>query len=156
MDSNGGSLLAASGVSLQNESTNLLEGITKIAHNVQGELGNRIQESVERGTDPAKSLKRKREEEDREEFQRAKAELEKKKKEEEEQRLKEQTVLVTHPYTGEQMMLNHAQRVQFFQDLQYMRADQFSPKGTGRGSMSSMLQQIPAAGFPPHMLQRMG
>ena len=157
VDSNGGSQLAAIGVSLQNESTNLLEGITKIAHNVQGELGDRIQESIERGTNPAKSLKRKREEEDQEEFQRAKEELEKKKREEEEeQRLREQTVLVTHPYTGEQMMLNHAQRVQFFQDLQYMRADQFPPKGTGRGSMPSMPQPIPAMGFPPHMPQHMG
>ena len=155
VDSNGGSLLAAIGVSLQNESTNLLKGITKIAHNVQGELGDRIQESIERGTNPAKSLKRKREEEDQEEFQRAKEELEKKKREEEEQRLREQTVLVTHPYTGEQMMLNHAQRVQFFQDLQYMRADQFPPKGTGRGSMSSMPQPIPPLGFPPHMPQHM-
>ena len=53
------------------------------------------------------------------------------------------------------MMLNHAQQVQF-QDLQYMRADQFSLKGAGKGSMSSVPQQIPAVGFPPHMPQRMG
>ena len=54
-------------------------------------------------------------------------------------RLMEQTVLVTHPYTGEQMLLNYNQRVQFFQDLQHMRAP-----------------QIPPTGFPPHMPQHMG
>ena len=88
VDSNGGSLLAAIGVSLQNEATNLLEGITKIAHHMQDELANRIPESVEKGVDPAKSLKRKREEQDQLDFQIAKAEMEKKQKEEEEKRLR--------------------------------------------------------------------
>ena len=58
--------------------------------------------------------------------------MERRKKEEEDKRLREQTVMamVIHPYTGEQMMLNHDQRVKFFQDLPHMRADQFPPKGT--------------------------
>ena len=137
VDSNGGSLLAAIGVSLQNEATNLLEGITKIAHHMQDELANRIQESVEKGVDPAKSLKRKREEQDQLDFQIAKAEMEKKQKEEEEKRLREQIQLVIHPFTGEQMWLNHDQRLKFFQDLPHMSADQFPPKGAGKGNMGS-------------------
>ena len=119
-------------------------------------MGLEIKDAVEKGVDPSKSLKRKREQQDQLEVQRAREELEKKKKEDEEKRLMEQTVLVTHPYTGEQMMLNHAQRVQFFQDLQHMRADQFPPKGTGKGSMGSSTPPIPPAGFPPHMPQHMG
>ena len=59
------------------------------------ELANRIQESVEKGTDPEESLKRKREEQDQLDFQVAKAEMEKKKKEEE-----EELQLVIHPFTG--------------------------------------------------------
>ena len=154
VDSNGGSLLATLGVSLQNEATNLLEGMTKIAHHLQEELANRIQESVEKGTDPEKSLKRKREEQDQLDFQVAKAEMEKKKKEEEEERLKKQVQLVIHPFTGDQMWLNYDQRVKFFQDLTLMSADQFPPKGAGKGSMGSM-PPIPPSGFPPHMPQHM-
>ena len=154
VDSNGGSLLATLGVSLQKEATNLLEGMTKIAHHLQEELANRIQESVEKGTDPEKSLKRKREEQDQLDFQVAKAEMEKKKKEEEEERLKKQVQLVIHPFTGDQMWLNYDQRVKFFQDLPLMSADQFPPKGAGKGSMGSM-PPIPPSGFPPHMPQHM-
>ena len=76
VDSNGGSMLAAIGVAIQNEATNLLEGFNKIALNLQSELGKSIQESVERGTDPEKSLKRKYEDEQQAEFQRQKEELE--------------------------------------------------------------------------------
>ena len=42
------------------------------------------------------------------------------------------------------------------QDLQHMRADQFPPKGAGKGSMGSSTPQIPPTGFPPHMPQHMG
>ena len=128
--------------------------MTKIAHHLQEELANRIRESVEKGTDPEKSLKRKREEQDQLDFQVAKAEMEKKKKEEEEERLKKQVQLVIHPFTGDQMWLNYDQRVKFFQDLPLMSADQFPPKGAGKGSMGSM-PPIPPSGFPPHMPQRM-
>ena len=63
---------------------------------------------------------------------------------------------VIHPYTGEQMWLNHDQRLKFFQDLPHMSADQFPPKGARKGSMgSSSMPPIPPSGFPPHMPQHM-
>ena len=99
----GGSLLAALNVTMENQGTLILEHLNK--------MGLEIKDAVEKGVDPTKSLKRKREEQDQLDFQIAKAEMEKKKKEEEEKRLREQTVLVIHPYTGEQMWLNHDQRL---------------------------------------------
>ena len=64
--------------------------------------------------------------------------------------------MVIHPFTGEQMWLNHDQRLKFFQDLPHMSADQFPPKGAGKGSMgSSSMPPIPPSGFPPHMPQHM-
>ena len=76
VDGNSGSLLAMLGVTVDNGLTNLLEGLTKIAHDLQIQLGNTIQESVERGTDPSKSHKRKYEEDQQAEFLPQKAELE--------------------------------------------------------------------------------
>ena len=114
VSNHGGSLLALMSVTIENQGTLILEHLNK--------MGLEIKDAVEKGVDPSMSLKRKREEQDQEEFQKAKAELERRKKEEEDKRLMEQTVLVTHPYTGEQMLLNYNQRVQFFQDLQHIRA----------------------------------
>ena len=54
------------------------------------------------------------------------------------------------------MWLNYDQRVKFFQDPPHMSADQFPPKGAGKGSMgSSSMPPIPPSGFPPHMPQHM-
>ena len=145
----GGSLIAALNVTMENQGTLILEHLNK--------MGLEIKDAVEKGTDPNKSLKRKREEQDQLDFQLAKEEMEKKKKEEEEKRLREQIQAVIHPFTGEQMWLNHDQRMKFFQDLPHMSADQFLPKGAGKGRMgSSSMPPIPPSGFPPHMPQHMG
>ena len=145
----GGPLIAALNVTMENQGTLILEHLNK--------MGLEIKDAVEKGVDPTKSLKRKREEQDQLDFQIAKAEMEKKQKEEEEKRLREQIQLVIHPFTGEQMWLNHDQRLKFFQDLPHMSADQFPPKGAGKGSMgSSSMPPIPPSGFPPHMPQHMG
>ena len=118
VDSNGGSLLSTIGVALNNESTNLLEGINKIAHNLQGELGNRIQESVERGTDPEKSLKRKFEDEQQAELQRQKEELEQAKLLRQQQERREQ---VFHPSAGQVMYLTEGERRELYKSLHLMK-----------------------------------
>ena len=64
----GGSLLALLGVAIDNQGTNISENLIKMGHH--------IQESVERGTNPLKSHKRKYEEDQQAEFQRRKEELE--------------------------------------------------------------------------------
>ena len=72
----GGSVLAALNVTMENQGTLILEHLIK--------MGLEIKDAVEKGVDPSKSLKREREEQDQLDFQIAKAEMEKKKKEEEE------------------------------------------------------------------------
>ena len=89
--SQSGSLLAAIGNGFENQIGLLIEGITRCSH--------AIQEAVQKGTDPEKSLKRKREEEQLQEFQRQKEELERRKRE-------AATYPVIHPYTGARLMLS--------------------------------------------------
>ena len=141
VDSNGGSMLAAIGVAIQNEATNLLEGFNKIALNLQSELGKSIQESVERGTDPEKSLKRKYEDEQQAEFQRQKEELEQAKLLKQQQERREQ---VFHPSTGQVMYLTEGERRELYKSLHLMKE--------GDVPMAAGYQTSPAApAHPPAM-----
>ena len=145
-----GSLLAAIGNGFENQIGLLLEGITKCSH--------AIQEAVEKGVDPEKSLKRKRAEEQLQEFQRQKEEMERKKRE-------AATYPVIHPFTGARLMLTSEQRAQLCADLQNATPDQFAHSGAvGPGSLPSAPSMdgstavgvkggaypIPERGFPPH------
>ena len=143
VDSNGGSMLAAIGVAIQNEATNLLEGFNKIALNLQSELGKSIQESVERGTDPEKSLKRKYEDEQQAEFQRQKEELEQEKLLRQRQERREQ---VFHPSTGQVMWLTEGERRELYKSLHLMKEGDV-PMGAGTPAPTATAAHPPAV--PP-------
>ncbi len=89
-----GSLLAAIGNGFEHQIGLLIEGITKCSH--------AIQEAVENGVNPEKSLKRKREEAELEEFQRQKKELGRAKLEKQRQEAREK---VFHPISGQVIYL---------------------------------------------------
>ena len=129
-----GSLLAAIGNGFENQIGVLLEGITRCSH--------AIQEAVEKGVNPEKSLKRKREEEQLQEFQRQKEVLERKRREAE-------THPVIHPFTGARMMLTSEQRPQLFSDLQSATPDQFAHSMVG---IPEVLR-IPSLRGDSHLIQ---
>ena len=104
-----GSLVATCVVSLENNMGLLLEGLTKFSRN--------IQEAVERGTDPSKSLKRKYDEEQQAEFQRQKDELERAKL----ARQQEPRERVYHPSTGQVMSLTEGEKREFYKSLQLLK-----------------------------------
>ena len=162
VDSNGGSLLATLGVTVSNELTNLLEGLTKIAHDLQIQLGNCIQESVERGTNPAKSHKRKYDEEQQAEFQRQKNELERAKL----ARQQEPRERIYHLSTGQVMYLTEGEKRELYKSLQLMKEGDIpmsagttapttpSPHPPGMEAVGSFHHGFPpvfapAPGFPP-------
>ena len=128
----GGSLIAALNVTMENQGTLILEHLNK--------MGLEIKDAVEKGTDPDKSLKRKREEQEQLDFQLAKEELEKEKK-------RAMLFPVIHPYTGERMYLNEEQHKQFFLDLQKMGPEQFGKGGTvGTGTATGSEPSIGGKG----------
>ena len=132
VSNNGDSLIAALNVTMENLGTLILEHLNK--------MGLEIEDAVEKGTDPDKSLKRKREEQDQLDYQQAKEELEKEKK---------RTMLfpVIHSYTGERMYLNEEQHKQFFLDLQKMGPEQFGKGGTvGQGTATGSEPSIGGKG----------
>ena len=107
---------------------------------VLGKSVTAIQEAIEKGVHPEKSLKRKLEV-----AQEA---------EEKEKRERSMLFQVIHPYTGEKMFLNQEQKTQFFLDLQSMGPEQFGKGGTiGTGSEPSTGGKgsyvVPSQGFPP-------
>ena len=132
VSNNGGSLIAALNVTMENQGTLILEHLNK--------MGLEIKDAVEKGTDPDKSLKRKREEQDQLDYQQAKEELEKEKK-------RAMLFPVIHPYTGERMFLNEEQHKQFFVDLQKMGPEQFGKGGTvGQGTATGSEPSIGGKG----------
>ena len=102
-----------------------------------------VNETIEAGVNPEKSLKRKYEEaQEQQELEDQKKEAERLQKEQEE-RERQQISMVMHPFTGQQMYLTGEQRDQFFRDLAAMKPTDFKV-GTTPTNPS-----IPLTGFPP-------
>ena len=109
-----------------------------------------VNETIEAGVNPEKSLKRKFEEhQEQQRVEDQKKEAERLQKEQEDQE-RQQMVTVIHPYTGHQMFLTGEQRDQFFRDLATMKPSDFgSNVPVGTGSMGAGTPPIPKFGFPP-------
>ena len=116
-----------------------------------------LNETVEAGVNPEKSLKRKfqaYQEQQRAENQRKEEERLQKEQEEQE---RQQLVTMIHPYTGQQMQLTGEQREQFIRDLATMKPTDFmSNVPVGTGSMGAGPSPIPMWGFPPGTPTAMG
>ena len=90
-----------------------------------------VNETIEAGVNPEKSLKRKYEEhQEQQRVEDQKKEAERLQKEQEEQE-RQQVTMVIHPYTGAHMYLTGEQKDQFFRDLSTMKPSDFGPVGTG-------------------------
>ena len=106
-----------------------------------------VNETIEAGVNPEKSLKRKFEEhqeQQRVEDQQKEAERLQKEQEDKE---RQQLVQILHPYTGQPMYLTGEQRDQFFRDMAAVKPTDFKTNvsvGTGSGT-----PPIPPTGFPP-------
>ena len=102
-----------------------------------------VNETIEAGVNPEKSLKRKFEEhQEQQRVEDQQKEAERLQKEQEE-RERQQVALVTHPYTNQQMYLTGEQRDQFFRDMAAVKPTDFKV-GTGLGHNPP----IPPTGFP--------
>ena len=102
-----------------------------------------VNETIEAGVNPEKSLKRKFEEhQEQQRVEDQQKEAERLQKEQEE-RERQQVALVTHPYTNQQMYLTGEQRDQFFRDLAAMKPTDFKVGTTPTNPT------IPTTGFPP-------
>ena len=116
-----------------------------------------LNETVEAGVNPEKSLKRKfqaYQEQQRAENQRKEEERLQKEQEEQE---RQQLVTMIHPYTGQQMQLTGEQREQFIRDLATMKPTDFmSNVPVGTGTMSAGPPPMPMWGFPPGPPTAMG
>ena len=100
-----------------------------------------VNETIEAGVNPEKSLKRKYEEhQEQQRVEDHKKEAERLQKEQEEQE-RQQVTMVIHPYTGAHMYLTGEQKDQFFRDLSTMKPSDFGPVGTG--SMGAGTPPIP-------------
>ena len=119
----GGSLLSTLGVLLSNHADANVEHLAKSAAT--------IVDGIEKGEDPAKSLKRKFDE------------IEKKREEEEKQREldRQKTITLTHPFTGVQMVLNQEEYQSFLKDMAQMKPTDFASRASA----------VPPPGFPPPM-----
>ena len=117
MSANKGSLLYLISEDLKTSTQSVLNAI---ATSVKS-----LNETVEAGVNPEKSLKRKfqeYQEQQRAENQRKEEERLQKEQEEQERR---QLVTMIHPYTGQQMQLTGEQREQFIRDLATMKPTDF-------------------------------
>ena len=113
-----------------------------------------VNETIEAGVNPEKSLKRKFEEhQEQQRVEDQKKEAERLQKEQEEQE-REQVTMMIHPYTGAHMYLTGEQKEQFIRDVATMKPSDFGPVGTG--SMGAGTPPIPPQGFPPRPPMRMG
>ena len=102
-----------------------------------------VNETIEAGVNPEKSLKRKYEEaQEQQELEDQKKEAERLQKEQEEKE-RQQISMVMHPFTGQQMYLTGEQRDQFFRDLAAMKPTDFKVGTTPTNPT------IPSTGFPP-------
>ena len=119
-----------------------------------------VNETIEAGVNPEKSLKRKYEEhQEQQRVEDQKKEAERLQKEQEEQE-RQQVTMVIHPYTGQQMYLTGEQKDQFFRDLATMKPSDFGPVGTGSlGAGTPSIPgtpPIPSQNFPPRPPMGMG
>ena len=90
-----------------------------------------VNETIEAGVNPEKSLKRKFEEhQEQQRVEDQKKEAERLQKEQEEQE-RQQVTMMIHPYTGAHMYLTGEQKEQFIRDLATMKPSDFGPVGTG-------------------------
>ena len=106
-----------------------------------------VNETIEAGVNPEKSLKRKFEEDqEQQRVEDQKKEAERLQKEQEDQE-RQQVTMMIHPYTGAHMYLTGEQKEQFIRDLATMKPSDFGPVGTG--SMGAGTPPIPPQGFPP-------
>ena len=113
-----------------------------------------VNETIEAGVNPEKSLKRKYEEhqeQQRVEDQKKEAE---RLQQEQEERERQQVTMMIHPYTGAHLYLTGEQKEQFIRDLATMKPSDFGPVGTG--SMGAGTPPIPPQGFPPRPPMGMG
>ena len=102
-----------------------------------------VNETIEAGVNPEKSLKRKFEEhQEQQRVEDQQKEAERLQKEQEE-RERQQVTMVIHPYNGQQMYLTGEQRDQFFRDLAAMKPTDFKVGTTPTNP------PIPPTGFPP-------
>ncbi len=113
---NGGSLLSSIGITVDNGLSSLLEGVTKLVHEVQAQMA--------AAPDPA--LKRKADEQMFAEFERQRRALEHQKQ----QGRKEKCF---HPTTGQEMYLTPGEKTVFFKSLHLFR-----PQDVPMGSPTSM------------------
>ena len=108
-----------------------------------------LQEAVEAGVNPEKSLKRKYQEYKENERAAKQKREEERKQQEAEQRQKEEErsriLTVVHPLTGVKMSLTGEQYQAFIQDLTKIKPTDFAPL-SGPGSVP-----VPPIGFPPSM-----
>ena len=131
----GGSLIAALNVTMENQGTLILEHLNK--------MGLEIKDAVEKGTDPHKSLKRKFEDDQQAEFQRQKEELEQAKLLRQQQERREQ---VFHPSTGQVMWLTEGERRELYKSLHLMKEGDV-PMGAGTPAPTATAAHPPAV--PP-------
>ena len=105
-----------------------------------------VNETIEAGVNPEKSLKRKFEEhQERQCVEDQKKEAERLQKEQEDQE-RQQVTMMIHLYTGAHMYLTGEQKEQFIRDLATMKPSDFGAVGTG--SMGAGTPPIPKFGFP--------
>ena len=116
-----------------------------------------VNETIEAGVNPEKSLKRKfHEHQEQQRVEEQKKEAERLQKEQEEQE-RQQMVMMIHPYTGAHMYLTGEQKEQFIRDLATMKPSDFgSHVPVGTGSMGAGTPPIPSQGFPPRPPMGMG
>ena len=126
--------LAWVGMTLEVKSPGTFVYITKCSH--------AIQEAVEKGVNPEKSLKRKREEAELEEFQRQKKELERAKSEKQQQEAREK---VFHPISGQVVYLTEGERQELFKSLNLMK------KGDVAMGSLPVPHAAPPSSYPPMM-----
>ena len=131
VSSNKGSLLYIISEDLKTSTQSLLDAMAKSVK--------ALNETVEAGVNPEKSLKRKFQEyQEQQRVEDQKKEEARLQKEQEDQE-RQQLVTMIHPYTGHQMQLTGEQREQFIRDLATMKPTNFmSNVPVGTGSMGAV------------------
>ena len=139
ISANKGSLLYLISEDLKTATQSVMDAMAKSVKSVN--------ETIEGGVNPEKSLKRKFEEhQEQQRVEDQKKEAERLQKEQEEGE-RQQVTRMIHPYTGAHMYLTGEQKEQFIRDLATMKPSDFGPVGTG--SMGAGTPPIPKFGFPP-------
>ncbi len=133
VNANGGSLLSTIGVTVDSGLSTVLEGVTKLVHEVQAQMA------------AARDPSRKRKANDEQMF----AEFERQRKALELQRQQEKKEKCYHPNMGQEMYLTQGEKAEFYKSLHLFQPQDF-PMGNPpqMGSAAS----LPSAGPPPGMV----